>query len=96
MNNKMIIAIVQDKFMDTLIDRLLDENIHVTKLSSSGGFFKSGNSTLLLGCDEAEIPKIDAILKAVTKTEAVHNEKGEFHISGATVFIVDVEDTWRI
>lgn len=96
MNNKMMIAIVQDKFIDTLIERFLDEQIYVTKLSSSGGFFKSGNSTLLLGCNEEEISKIDAIFKEVTKTEAVHNEKGDFRISGATVFILDVEDTRRI
>ncbi|MDO5715381.1 MAG: cyclic-di-AMP receptor [Tissierellia bacterium] len=96
MNTKMMIAIVQDKFIDELIDRFLDEDIHVTKLSSSGGFFKSGNSTLLLGCEEEELDHIDQIFREVTKTESIHNEMGDFDISGATVFVIDVEETRRI
>ena len=49
MNTKMMIAIVQEKYTDDIIDRFLDEDIYVTRLSSTGGFFKSGNTTLLLG-----------------------------------------------
>lgn len=93
---KMIIAIVQDKFIDELIDTFLDEDIHVTKVSSSGGFFKSGNSTLMIGAEEGELDKIDSIFRKVTKTEAVKTDKGEFEISGATIFIIDVEKSMRI
>lgn len=93
---KMIIAIVQDKFIDELIDTFLDEDIHVTKVSSSGGFFKSGNSTLMIGAEENELDKIDSIFRKVTKTEAVKTEKGEFEISGATIFVIDVEKSMRI
>lgn len=93
---KMIIAIVQDKFIDELIDTFLDEDIHVTKVSSSGGFFKSGNSTLMIGAEDNELDKIDSIFRKVTKTEAVKTEKGEFEISGATIFVIDVEKSMRI
>lgn len=93
---KMLIAIVQDKFIDDLIDRFLDEGIYVTKLASSGGFFKSGNTTLLLGCEEKELEKIDSIFKEITKTEEHQHEGGKIQISGATVFIIDVEKSMRI
>lgn len=93
---KMIIAIVQDKFIDELIDTFLDEDIHVTKVSSAGGFFKSGNSTLIIGCEDSELDKIDSIFRKVTKSEAVKTEKGEFTLSGATIFIIDVEKSMRI
>lgn len=96
MNMKMIIAIVQDKYTDDLIDRFLDEDIYVTRLSSTGGFFKSGNSTLLLGCKEDELERIDNIFKEITEEEEVHSEKGDFKISGATIFVVDLEDSKRI
>lgn len=93
---KMMIAIVQDKFIDDLMEKFLDSEIYVTRVSSSGGFFKSGNSTLLLGAEEEKLPIIDEIFREVTKTEEHKNEQGAFKVSGATVFVVDVESSMRI
>lgn len=93
---KMMIAIVQEKYTDGLIDRFLDEDIYVTRLSSTGGFFKSGNTTLLLGCKEDEIDRIYEIFKEETESEDVHMEEGDFNVSGATIFVVDLEESKRI
>lgn len=93
---KMMIAIVQEKYTDALIDRFLDEDIYVTRLSSTGGFFKAGNTTLLLGCKESEIDQIYEIFKEETESEDVHMEEGDFKVSGATIFVVDLEDSKRI
>jgi len=92
----MMIAIVQEKYTDGLIDRFLDEDIYVTRLSSTGGFFKSGNTTLLLGCKEDEIDRIYEIFKEETESEDVHMEEGDFKVSGATIFVVDLEESKRI
>lgn len=96
MSMKMMIAIVQDKFIDKLMDKFYDEGVYVTKVSSSGGFFKNGNSTLLLGCEENDVEKVYSMFAEITKTEHVENEKGKFHVSGATIFVLDVEDNLRI
>ena len=93
---KMMIAIVQEKYTVGLIDRFLDEDIYVTRLSSTGGFFKSGNTTLLLGCKEDEIDRIYEIFKEETESEDVHMEEGDFKVSGATIFVVDLEESKRI
>ncbi|MCI5642538.1 cyclic-di-AMP receptor [Peptoniphilus sp. SGI.035] len=93
---KMIIAIVQEKYTDALIDKFLDEDIYVTRLSSTGGFFKSGNTTLLLGCEESELDRIYAIFKELTEPEDIHIKEGDFKVSGATIFVVDLEDSKRI
>lgn len=93
---KMMIAIIQEKYTDGLIDRFLDEDIYVTRLSSTGGFFKSGNTTLLLGCKEDEIDRIYEIFKEETESEDVHMEEGDFKVSGATIFVVDLEESKRI
>ena len=90
---KMMIAIVQEKYTDALIDRFLDEDIYVTRLSSTGGFFKAGNTTLLLGCKESEIDQIYEIFKEETEAEDVHMEEGDFKVSGATIFVVGLEDS---
>ena len=93
---KMMIAIVQEKYTDGLIDRFLDEDIYVTRLSSTGGFFKLVNTTLLLGCKEDEIDRIYEIFKEETESEDVHMEEGDFKVSGATIFVVDLEESKRI
>ena len=93
---KMMIAIVQEKYTDALIDRFLDEDIYVTRLSSTGGFFKAGNTTLLLGCKESEMDQIYEIFKEETEAEDVHMEEGDFKVSGATIFVVYLEDSKRI
>ena len=96
MNTKMMIAIVQEKYTDDIIDRFLDEDLYVTRLSSTGGFFKSGNTTLLLGCEEGELDKIYAIFKELTEPENIHMAEGDFKVSGATIFVVDLEESKRI
>ena len=80
----------------SLDKRFLDEDIYVTRLSSTGGFFKSGNTTLLLGCEEDELDKIYSIFKELTEPEDIHIDEGDFKVSGATIFVVDLEESKRI
>ena len=46
---KLIMAIVQDKDSNRLANEFIDANIRATKLSSTGGFLKAGNSTFIIG-----------------------------------------------
>ncbi len=93
---KMIIAVVQDKFVDGLIERLSKDGISITKLSSSGGFFKAGNTTLLLGVEEDMLTKVYSIFRHITRPEDVETNMGQFKISGANLFVIDVEESMRI
>ena len=49
---KLIIAIVQDEDASRLVSNLMNEGYSVTKLATTGGFLRAGNTTLLLGVDE--------------------------------------------
>ena len=49
---KLIIAIVQDEDASRLISSLMNEGYSATKLATTGGFLRSGNTTLLLGVDD--------------------------------------------
>ena len=46
---KLIIAIVQDEDSSRLVSNLMNEGYSVTKLATTGGFLRAGNTTLLLG-----------------------------------------------
>ena len=46
---KLIIAIVQDEDASRLVNQLMKAGIGVTKLATTGGFLRAGNTTLLIG-----------------------------------------------
>ena len=43
---KLIVAIVQDEDAGRLVSALMDKGFGVTKLATTGGFLRAGNTTL--------------------------------------------------
>ena len=102
---KLIIAIVNDDDARNVMDTLSENGYMVTKLCSSGGFLKAGNTTLLCGAEEDKVSEILEIIgneSKVRRKSAAHL-KAEKNIAsfaeadksvmvgGATVFITNVE-----
>ena len=59
---KLVLAIVQDDDALDLIEELNDKGFRVTKLATTGGFLKSGNTTLMIG---VEIDKVDIVINII-------------------------------
>lgn len=80
---KMIIAVLKDSDSDAVTQGLTSSEFRVTRVASTGGFFKKGTVTLFVGVDD---DKVDAaILVMKDKTTPVSGEKR------LTVFVVPVE-----
>ena len=47
---KLIVAIVQDEDAGRLVSALMDKGFGVTKLATTGGFLRAGNTTLMPLC----------------------------------------------
>lgn len=105
---KMIIAIVQDKDSAELSDALMNSNIRTTKLASTGGFLRAGNTTFLIGAEEDRIDEILEIIKQTSHTrqqfmtppvsmtaDATIQTPVEVQVGGATVFILPVDQFLR-
>ena len=108
---KLVLAIVQDDDALDLIEELNDKGFRVTKLATTGGFLKSGNTTLMIG---VEIDKVDIVIniieevckrrKQVVSTQSgLSGESGmympfplEVEVGGATVFVIDVDKFVKI
>ena len=102
---KLIICIVQDQDSTALIDELTDNNFRITKLASTGGFLKSGNTTLLTGVEDNEVDQVLKIIEDNCKTRELTTSlltvtmpgdsyipfPLEVKVGGATIFILDVE-----
>ena len=64
---KLVIAVVQDNYADDLIDVITEAGHGVTKLATTGGFLKSGNTTLMIGVKKEEVEKVISIIKDVCR-----------------------------
>ncbi|MGB4610164.1 MAG: cyclic-di-AMP receptor [Saccharofermentanales bacterium] len=109
---KLILAIVNDEDTSRLVSELNKAQFRVTKLSSTGGFLRSGNTTLLIGVDEPElntaldiVRKNSSSRKATINTSMTPTGMGtssylpypvEVNIGGATVFVLDVDHYERM
>ncbi|MBS6533044.1 MAG: cyclic-di-AMP receptor [Oscillospiraceae bacterium] len=61
--NKLILAVVQEDDYDTTVSELNQNGFFVTMLSSTGGFWKKKNITIMLGVEETRLEDALSILK---------------------------------
>jgi len=103
---KLVLSIVQNEDASKLLEALQKEGFMATKVATSGGFLRSGNTTLLIGVDEDSVDKVIEIIQAKCKTRKqvissqVTNSPStgvyipypvEVTIGGATIFVLNVE-----
>ena len=103
---KLVFAIVHDEDGSKVMDELNKGGFSVTKLCSTGGFLKAGNTTLLTGVDESKLDVVIDIIKKKSKSRKqvinssmTPNGMGgmfipypvEVVVGGATIFVIDVE-----
>lgn len=103
---KLLIAIVQDADVNFLMDALTEGGHRVTRLSTTGGFLKKGNTTLLIGVEEEDLDGVLSIIEQNCKrrntTTTIINPSAEssllsntvpvdITVGGATIFILDVD-----
>ncbi len=60
---KLMIAIVNDADYDKIARKLTDEQFRVTCIASTGGLFRRGSTTLLIGLEEEKINQAVEIIK---------------------------------
>jgi uncharacterized protein YaaQ len=82
---KLIIAIIKDKDTDKVSGALTKEDFRVTFIASTGGFLRSGRSTLLVGVEDEQVSKaLDLIRKNCKKPEKSEEKR-------ATIFVLKVD-----
>lgn len=102
-------AIVSSEDTNSVVNALIKSKFSVTKLATSGGFLKVGNTTLLIGVNNERVPEALKIIENNCKSrkEVVPiigaGEMGMFStqsmevpVGGATVFVVDVAEAYHL
>ena len=99
---KLILAIVSSDDSGELISVLTKNRFSVTKLATTGGFLRSGNTTVIIGVEEEKVEEVFSIIKSTcsTRKQITTNQAPfggvmpypiEIEVGGATVFVLDVD-----
>jgi uncharacterized protein YaaQ len=108
---KLILAIVQDADAARLQEALSERGLQSTKLASTGGFLREGNTTVLIGVEDHKVDTVKEIIhatcrertKVVTAGSPIHALEGVFAsqpmevpVGGAIVFVLDTVEFERL
>ncbi len=102
---KLIIAVVRTSDEKELLDELFSRGLTATKLASTGGFLKQGNTTLLIGLPDEKTEEVVELIKSICKptttvipqmppstvfTPGLPTKPVEITTGGAKIFVLDV------
>lgn len=103
---KLVYAIVHDEDSPRLMAELNKSGYRVTKLNSSGGFLRSGNTTLMIVMEDTQLEEVLGIVRQYSSSRKASINTNvtpsamtgayipypvEVTIGGATVFVLNVE-----
>jgi len=103
---KLVVAVVQDKDSNRLSNALIKEGFRATKLASTGGFLRAGNTTFMIGIEDERVQEVMQVIKANCKireqivtpvspmggtTDSYIPFPVEVQVGGAAVFVLPVE-----
>ena len=107
---KLILAIVSNDDSSAVSAALTKGGFSVTRLATTGGFLRAGNVTLLLGVENNKVDEVINIIgeyskqrKQITPVNTTYIGESmlssmpvEVIIGGATIFVLDVEQFYKI
>ncbi len=104
---KLVYAIIRKDNEDEVMYALTSKKYSVTKLSTTGGFLKRGNTTLVIGTDDEKVQDVIDVIKqecrksqqitvnmpSISGTSSVNYAMMPVtvEVGGATIFVMDVE-----
>jgi len=103
---KLVVIIASDPDAEKLTKKLIEQGYPATKISSTGGFLRKGNATILSGVEANEVDQIIAMVRmeCYARSEyvpvqtlpffgegSVVQEPIEVRTGGAIVFVLNVE-----
>lgn len=107
---KLVVCIVHNRDKNRLTDALVKAGYKFTVIGSSGGFLREGNTTMLIGVEQANLESLKDLIRTncetreqfVNVTPFDGNPAGGFipnpvqvPVGGAVTFVMDVEEFQR-
>ncbi len=94
---KLIIAVIQNEAADAVVDALLEAEFRATRLASTGGFLRRGNTTLMIGSEEEQVDLVLDLIRQHARSAVAPTESADGpQAAAATVFVLDLEEYQRL
>lgn len=107
---KLIIAIINSDDAHAVVTHITKAGYSATRLATSGGFLRAGNVTLLIGVEAKKVDDVINIIgeyssqrKKITPVNTTYIGESmlssmpvEVTVGGATIFVIDVEQFYKI
>jgi uncharacterized protein YaaQ len=94
---KLVIAVIQNEVADAVVDALLEADFRTTRLASTGGFLRRGNTTLMIGAEEGQVDYVLDLIRQTARSGMTAPETADgIPPAAATVFVLDLEEYQRL
>jgi uncharacterized protein YaaQ len=96
---KLTLTVVHDEDANPVVDALIAHGFFVTRLPSTGGFLRAGNTLLLVGLEDDQLEPMMEIVQGHTRLRAsppVSRVPEETQVSRAVVFVLGLEELRRL
>jgi uncharacterized protein YaaQ len=96
---KLVLTIVRDDDAGEVVDALTQQGFYVTRLASTGGFLRLGNTVLISGIEDGELDRILKVIESHTEIHAappVSDAGPKASSSRAVVFVLDLQQVVRL
>lgn len=106
---KLILAIVSNDDSQNVTTLLTKENYSVTRLATTGGFLKAGNTTIIVGTEDEKVDHVIQLIGEESKkrVEVVPSSASydlgrfasfpvEVEVGGATIFVLDIQQFLKL
>ena len=88
----LILAIIQDHIAQDVLNELSENKIRATKLSSTGGFFRKGNTTILIGIEEEKLDRVKEMILNISKNKETVDDK----TANTVMFVLNMDQFIRV
>lgn len=89
---KLIMAIIQDHIVQDILNELSENKIRATKLSSTGGFFRKGNTTILIGIEDEKVDRVKEMILNISKNKETVDDK----TANTVMFVLNMNQLVRM
>ncbi len=93
---KLIIAVVQNEDADNVVDALLEAEYRATRLASTGGFLRRGNTTIMIGVQDEQVDSVLDLIRGQARSRQSGETNTQVQTAAATVFVLDLEEYQRL
>jgi uncharacterized protein YaaQ len=107
---RLVVAIVQDYDCDRLLQAVSGAGFGATRIASTGGFLRTGNTTVFMGVDDDQVDRCVSLVRSTCQarverapeelvldmTEGNPAAMAEVTIGGAVVFVMVVSSFLRL